>query len=162
MLKKNRCIISIGSNVGFPKNNINKAIDYIKANPALECINISNFFESIAQSKIKQDNFINCAVLIDTILTPFKLLQACQEIESLFNKKPELHWGPREIDLDIIMYLDNRQIMSKELTVPHPEIYNRDFVLKPMLDLVGDITLSNNKKISENLHDCSTRYIVNE
>jgi len=82
----------------------------------------------------EQDDFVNGVFYIRTLLTPEELLQEIGEVEKKLNRVRNLHWGPRTIDVDILFY-DDEIWHSKDLTIPHPEIAKRDFVLAPLCEI---------------------------
>ncbi|MBR3245400.1 MAG: 2-amino-4-hydroxy-6-hydroxymethyldihydropteridine diphosphokinase, partial [Parasporobacterium sp.] len=96
-----------------------------------------SILETKAYGVTDQDDFLNMAVLLETSLTPYELLDVLHEIENELGRVRVIHWGPRTIDLDIIFFGD--QILNdQDLTIPHPDYRNRDFVMKPLLEIVPD------------------------
>lgn len=126
--------ISFGSNIGDREIYINNAIDEIEHNPMCKIKNISSFFETEPYGNANQDKFINGAMYIKTILSPQELLLFLQEIEKNNGRERNIHWGPRTLDLDILLYEDNI-ITDDNLIVPHPDMNNRSFVLEPLCEI---------------------------
>jgi 2-amino-4-hydroxy-6-hydroxymethyldihydropteridine diphosphokinase len=91
--------------------------------------------------------FLNAVVAVDTALDPVTLLQQTQAIERALGREPTYHWGPRSIDLDILLYGDV-QIGTPTLTIPHPELCQRAFVIVPLLELVPGLVLPDGTEVS--------------
>ena len=127
--------ISIGSNIG-PKENIKKCLDMLKSE--FEVIAISPMYETKPYGYEKQANFVNLAVGIKTELKPHELLKKLQEIENKLGRKRAFRFNPRTIDLDILLY-GSEVINDKDLTIPHKGLFERDFMLIPLLDIAPDI-----------------------
>ncbi|WP_459995878.1 2-amino-4-hydroxy-6-hydroxymethyldihydropteridine diphosphokinase [Marinitoga arctica] len=124
--------IALGSNVGDRLKNIKKAIELLSEH--VEIIKISNIYETEPWGYTEQENFLNACILINTKLSPKKLLETCKKIEQLLKRKHRFKWGPREIDLDILYYEDI--ILEEEnLIIPHKYIFERDFVIVPLNDV---------------------------
>ena len=128
--------IGIGSNIGAKKN-INKCINLLKAEFSI--IKISNFYETEPYGYKNQPNFINLAIKIKTIVKPIKLLKKLQSIEKKLGRKRRIKNGPRIIDLDILLYGD-KVINQKNLHIPHKGLFERDFMLIPLLDIAPETT----------------------
>lgn len=158
--KNNQCIIALGSNQNNPLQQITNSLQQIAQHPNLNIITISSLYLTIPQSEIKQDNFINGAILLATELTPLQLLTCLQNIEANLNYSKKTNWGPRNIDLDIIYYLDHRKLITKNLIIPHPRFLSRDFVLQPMLELLPNFTLATGQSIQQALTNCQSQYII--
>jgi 2-amino-4-hydroxy-6-hydroxymethyldihydropteridine diphosphokinase len=124
--------ISIGSNIGNRKKNIRAAIERLKC--AASSIRCSKPYRTAPYGYLNQPDFINMALEIETDYTPSHLLKELQEIEASLGRVRTIKWGQRTIDLDIIFY-DNDIIEEAGLIIPHPDMQNRIFVLKPLMDL---------------------------
>ena len=131
----NDVLLSIGSNMGDRKANIEKAVRLIAGMPGVSNVRLSGMYETEPVGYEDQDYFYNICVLIDTVLSPMELLRGTQEIENGLHRVREIRWGPRTIDIDIIFYGDSK-IDTEELTVPHPRYKERAFVLIPMKDIM--------------------------
>lgn len=141
-------VIALGSNMGDRRDYLEQAILRMgeKAGTVLKR---SEILETKAFGYTDQDDFLNMAVLLRTSLAPYELLDVLHEIENELGRVRTVHWGPRTIDLDIIFY-GSLILNDQDLTIPHPDYSNRDFVLKPLLDIVPDFTDPvTGKKISE-------------
>ena len=129
--------IGIGSNLGTPTENCEKAIHLLHAPPEIEVVARSRLYESEPVGKIKQNWFVNATVAIKTSMVPESLLNAIFKIERDLGRERREKWGPRIIDLDLLTY-ENRVIHSTALTLPHPEMAKRRFVLLPLSEFAGD------------------------
>ncbi len=148
--------IALGSNLEDPKKQLNLAIKEISELPGC-CINgISSFYENPPVGPQDQPSFINGAIRINTDLEAIDLLNRLQEIEQLHRRVRKIHWGPRTLDLDIILFGDVT-INNPRLIVPHVQMENRSFVLKPLLDIDPNLKMPDGRKISDicNNLDCS-------
>ena len=129
--------ISIGSNIE-PKENIKKCLGMLKSE--FEVIAISAIYETRPYGYEKQANFINLAVGIKTELKAHELLKSLQEIENRLVRKRLFRFSPRTIDLDILLH-NSEIIGDNELTIPHKGLFERDFMLVPLLDKTVTKTL---------------------
>ena len=131
--------IGIGSNMGDSLTIASEAIDRIGQISHCTLVNQSSLYQSEAVSDIPQDDYINAVALIETTMAPIPLLLELQAIEHAFYRQrdPKLHWAPRTLDLDIILF-GHRVIADSHLTIPHCEMANRLFVLEPMFEISGE------------------------
>lgn len=101
-------------------------------------LKVSDYLETKPYGGVEQGDFLNACLELETLLYPTELLHAMQEIEREAHRERLQHWGPRTLDLDLVFY-DDAVIDSAELTVPHPDMQNRDFVLVPMAQLAPQL-----------------------
>jgi 2-amino-4-hydroxy-6-hydroxymethyldihydropteridine diphosphokinase len=100
---------------------------------------LSGFYDTQPVGPVEQDNFLNAALRIETSLSPHQLLSELQRIETAgFGRKRTVRWGPRSIDLDILFYGD-LTVAGEELTIPHPRLHERRFVLVPLVEIAPDL-----------------------
>jgi len=146
---KNIAYIGIGSNVGVQINKIDYAIELIDSNPYCEVEIVSSIYESAPYGDVEQGEFFNAVIKIKTYFEPKDLFYFLKSVEMQVGRKVTTKWGPREIDLDILFF--NDLIYSdNEITIPHKDLLNRDFVLVPLSEIAPElIHPSMNKKISE-------------
>src|SRR5690554_4522508 len=111
--------LGLGSNLGKKRANLEKALEILGNHPQVNILKVSSFYETEPVGYLDQDWFLNIVVKIDTALTPWELLAVCQSIEEKLFRKREIRWGPRTIDVDILLY-ENFSSQSEALTVPHP------------------------------------------
>jgi 2-amino-4-hydroxy-6-hydroxymethyldihydropteridine diphosphokinase len=130
-----RALIGIGSNIGLAAENCEKAIALI--NKSVNVTAQSSLYESEPVGKVNQAWFVNAAIEVHTTLAPEELLQLLLKIEQHFGRTRKEKWGPRIIDLDILDY-EGIIMDSKTLTLPHPEMAQRRFVLEPLSEIAGE------------------------
>lgn len=126
--------VAFGSNLGEREKYIEDALNGIKGHRLIRVERVSDIICTKPYGGVEQDEFLNGAVQIKTLLTPKELLDFLHELEQKAERRRDIHWGPRTLDLDIIFY-DHEIIDSAELTVPHLDMHNRTFVLEPMCQL---------------------------
>lgn len=130
-------LVAVGSNIGDSRTYISNAIEELRASRYVKDLSPSELIVTKPYGYTDQPDFLNGAVKLRTILTPHGLLDLLHEIENKADRKREIHWGPRTLDLDIIFY-DNEVINEKDLIVPHIDMHNRYFVLKPAAELMPE------------------------
>ncbi|OAQ42157.1 hypothetical protein A5893_03310 [Pedobacter psychrophilus] len=123
----------LGGNLDNRENNISLALNHLEKEIG-NIIQKSSIFETKAWGLHEQPDFLNIAVIINTNLEPLELLKKTQKIENLLGRRREEKWGARTMDIDILFY-DDRIIHTKELTLPHPLIAERMFVLIPLNEI---------------------------
>jgi len=124
--------LSLGSNLGDRKAMLDAGIDRLKQDPEIRVKKISEYINTPAWGYTEQPDFLNAAIAIETTLSPEMLLAACRDAEQSQNRTRQIHWGPRTLDVDILLY-DDAVIETRELTIPHPRMTEREFVLQPMV-----------------------------
>lgn len=132
--KWERVFLGIGSNVGSKKDNLDSVVNYLERDPGFKKVKASNYIETSAWGVEDQDNFLNGAIEVMTYYNPEELLNILQDLEEEIGREKTYKWGPRVIDIDILFF-GNEIIYSDDLKVPHPYIYERDFVLEPLNEL---------------------------
>ena len=128
--------IAVGSNMGDKEGLIRSALEKMSELNGVQMKEVSTLIETEPYGYTDQDTFLNGCFHIRTWLEPEVLLKRMQEIELLLHRERKIHWGPRTIDLDMILYGD-RVIHTKTLSVPHPDMNNRMFVLGPLDEIAG-------------------------
>lgn len=152
--------IGFGANVGDRQATIFRALAALKTTPQMCLRKVSSLYETEAVGYIEQDDFLNGVVEIVTFLTPFVLLQNVQRIEQSLGRKRDFRWGPRTIDLDILLF-DDLVIESKELIIPHQELHNRRFVLQPLAEIAADLRVPRfEKKVTDLLAETSDKSAI--
>lgn len=130
----NLSYLSLGSNMGDRFEMLRQAVAQLVEHPAVTVTRISSLYETDPVGYTDQEPFLNMVVQLETELTAMALLDVCQMIEQNLNRKRLVRWGPRTIDLDILLYNQDR-IETARLTVPHPRMNERAFVLIPLLEI---------------------------
>lgn len=143
--------LSLGSNIGERQDYLHEAIHLLGKQAQILVEKQSQFYETSPVGNVIQDNFINLALKISTTLEPFALLTLIHEIEAKLNRERKIHWGPRTIDIDIIFY-GELELNENNLVIPHKEVFNRLFVLIPLLEL-----LDKNSKYFSKIEEAVTR-----
>ena len=134
-MTEHRAYLSIGSNLGDPVQNCCRGIEMLCAEPGIVLLGQSPFYRTQPVDYLEQDWFVNAALLIRTACSPRQLLAKTQAVQDRLGRKPDgIRFGPRTLDLDIIFY-DQRVLVSPELTLPHPRMHKRRFVLQPICDI---------------------------
>ena len=126
--------LSVGSNMGDRKSYLEDAIRQLKENRRIRDVRVSDWIETEPYGYTEQEQFLNGAVCLKTVYTPYELLDALHVIENNAGRKREIHWGPRTLDLDIIFY-DDCILEEADLIIPHADMQNRMFVLEPLAQL---------------------------
>lgn len=129
--------IGLGSNLNDRMKNLNKAIELIKKESSIRVLKNSSVYQTEPVGMKDQPCFLNMALEVETQLSPFELLDFLQGVEKKMGRKKERKWGPRNIDLDILLY-ENKITNSAELTLPHPQVHLRKFVLIPLAEITKD------------------------
>lgn len=129
-----RAYIALGSNMGDKKGYLNQAVSQLDAAEGCAVEKVSDFLVTAPYGNVEQDDFLNGCLLLRTLRSPRELLALLHEIEQKANRKREVRWGPRTLDLDILLY-DDQIVDSEDLRVPHIEMHKRDFVLKPLAQI---------------------------
>ena len=126
--------ISYGSNLGDMEENIEQALIKLCDRADCKMIQNSSLYKTRPYGNVVQDDFLNGACYIKTLLSPVELLDVLHELENDAGRVRDVHWGPRTLDMDIIFY-DDLIYDSEDLTIPHVDIENREFVLLPMTEI---------------------------
>jgi 2-amino-4-hydroxy-6-hydroxymethyldihydropteridine diphosphokinase len=137
---ENKAYIALGSNMGDRFEYLKKAILLLESHENITVVNTSSIYETDPVGYTDQDQFLNMAIQVVTSLKPLGLLDVCLKIEGELGRKREIHWGPRTLDLDILVY-NQENIETEKLTIPHPRMSERAFVILPLLDMDPDIML---------------------
>jgi 2-amino-4-hydroxy-6-hydroxymethyldihydropteridine diphosphokinase len=155
--------IALGSNMDSPHSQLDSALKALAQHPHIEIIGVSSRYQTPPIGP-QQPDFINAAAQLSTDLSPLALLDALQAIEQQQNRVRSIHWGPRTLDLDILLYNnlvgDPLVIESERLTIPHPRISERAFVLVPLTDLNPQLALPSGETVAQLLANCSQQGIV--
>lgn len=142
-----RAFLSLGSNLGDRLNNLKEAVNIIGRYAGVSVERVSSVYETGPVGEVEQDNFYNVVVEIRTGLTARGLLELAQIVERALKRERKIRWGPRIIDVDILLYGDVF-VSEQDLVVPHPEMKNRAFVLIPLIEIAPEIKLPEDKPAS--------------
>lgn len=141
--------LGLGSNIGDRKQQLLKAIDLIGNIKGIKVTKQSSIYETAPIGYTDQPNFLNLCLEIETELSPQQLLKHCLDIEQQLHRVREIRWGPRTLDIDILLYSDNI-IETDNLSIPHPRMQERAFVLLPLNDIASD---KKDPRLNQKIHD---------
>ncbi|MFD1708264.1 2-amino-4-hydroxy-6-hydroxymethyldihydropteridine diphosphokinase [Siminovitchia sediminis] len=130
----NIAYLSLGSNIGNREKWLKEAIRKLNGTKGIRVETVSSIYETDPVGFIDQDPFLNMAVKLSTSLSPYELLKQCLKIEEELGRVREMKWGPRKIDLDILLY-NKENIELEDLRIPHPRMTERAFVIVPLLEI---------------------------
>ena len=151
--------IGIGSNLDTPMDQVQKAIQELAHLPQCQLVMVSSLYASRPMGPQDQPDYINAVAHIYTQLEPLALLDALQQLEHLHQRVRKQHWGPRTLDLDILLY-NQQTIYHPRLQVPHPGLSQRDFVLYPMAEINPQLSLPNSTSLQQLLNHCPVANLV--
>ncbi|MDB6096680.1 MAG: putative 2-amino-4-hydroxy-6-hydroxymethyldihydropteridine pyrophosphokinae [Francisellaceae bacterium] len=140
-MKESKVFIGLGSNLNDPYQQLITACQALKVIDKTKFIRVSSFYQTKPQGgPPNQSNYLNAVALLITSLTPHDLLKALQRIEDRQGRVRIKKWGPRTLDLDILLF-ENQKINDEQLTIPHPLMKQRDFVLIPLREIEPNLKL---------------------
>ena len=157
-----KAVIGIGTNIGNRSENIKNAVEALELLPEVSVLRCASIYETDPWGYTEQQSFYNTVVEVETNISPDMLLGACLGIEAGMGRVRELKNGPRIIDLDLLIF-ENYKNNTKQITVPHPLIGERDFVLIPLKELYEDMNvlgysyINQYRDIREKSSDCMPR-----
>ena len=148
--------IGLGSNLDSPATQLQNALDALASHKAIASVQCSPWYQSRAVGPGEQPDYINAVAKMTTSLAPEDLLTVLQTIENAQGRTREIRWGARTLDLDVLLY-DEIIIQTDRLTIPHPELHQRSFVLKPLADLAPTLCVPGGESVAQLLarSDCS-------
>ncbi len=137
-----KALIAIGSNIGDRKTYIDLAVDALNHIPSVKVLRMSSVYETEPWGFVNQENFYNAVIEVETNLSANTLLGVCLGIEAGVGRIREVKNGPRVLDLDLLLF-EGQECTTAELTLPHPRMFERDFVLVPLKDLYPEMKIYN-------------------
>lgn len=158
-----KAYLGLGGNIGNRKENIDKAVELLNNHENIIVLKTSSYYETEPVGYKDQDWFLNIVVEIDTSLIPYDLLKYCNFIEEELKRKRLVRWGPRTIDVDILLY-EGFVSEDEKLTVPHPRMMERAFVMVPLYEIAPNIVIKekNIKEIIDRLEGEEIRKLNKE
>jgi 2-amino-4-hydroxy-6-hydroxymethyldihydropteridine diphosphokinase len=155
-----RGYLGLGSNVGDRMGALRAARDAL-VRRGIEVVASSSVYETEPQGEVRdQPDFLNACLAVETDLPPGELLRVCKDVERELGREPGgPRHGPRTIDVDLLLMGDLEE-RSQELTLPHPEILARRFVLEPLLELDTELTLPDGTSLKERLADVADQRVT--
>lgn len=151
-----RAALGLGSNMGDPKANLARAIALLDTTPGIRVRDVSPAYRTPPWGPVPQDDYRNICLVIETTLAPVDLLRRCLAVEKLMGRVRDLRWGPRLIDIDVLLYEDTT-LDHPELIIPHPRMAERAFVLVPLADIWPDAVIGAGLTVVGALASCSGR-----
>ncbi|TGQ47927.1 MULTISPECIES: 2-amino-4-hydroxy-6-hydroxymethyldihydropteridine diphosphokinase [unclassified Mesorhizobium] len=145
----NTVYLSLGGNLGDPAKSMGAALRLLDADADTRVVAVSSLYRTPPWGKLDQPDFLNAAAEISTVLAPRALLELCLDAEHKLKRVREARWGPRLIDIDILVFGD-RIIHEAGLEVPHPRMLERAFVLAPLAEIAPDLAVAG-RSVSERL-----------
>jgi len=142
--------LSFGSNMGNRRKSIQDAIFLLGEHTGIEIEAISNIIETLPYGFYNQANFLNCTLRLNTEISAYRLLGITQTVENKLGRERNFKWGPRNIDIDILLYGDNI-IETEDLLIPHPAIRQRTYLLQSLQELCPDLIHPLYKRTIEDL-----------
>jgi 2-amino-4-hydroxy-6-hydroxymethyldihydropteridine diphosphokinase len=144
--------VGLGSNVGDREANLHQAVEWLRKADGVDIIRVSSIYETTPVGYLEQPDFLNAVVEIKTTLSPPELLAVTKSIEREQQRVRQVRWGPRTIDLDILLYGD-AEVEEDNLRLPHPEVGNRAFVLVPLAEIAPSKRLPSGRTVANLLAD---------
>jgi 2-amino-4-hydroxy-6-hydroxymethyldihydropteridine diphosphokinase len=142
-----RAYLGLGSNLGDRPENLGRAVALLGARDGVAVVRTSSVYETAPVGPAQPD-FLNAVAEVDTTLSPRDLLEACLGVEEEMGRVRGERWGPRVIDVDLLLY-DDERVDEPNLVVPHPRMHERAFVLVPLAELAPDVVLPDGRTIGE-------------
>lgn len=159
----NQVYIGLGTNIEPRESYLKKAIHQLFQHDAINITKQSSIYETEPVGFTEQSHFLNMVLEINTSLTPLALLDVCQGIESHLGRERVIRFGPRTIDLDILLY-NNENMKTERLTIPHPRMHERGFVLIPLAEIAPNAILppigTTSKELLNELPEAEKKGIV--
>lgn len=149
-----RCFVALGSNLDDPARQLDRALASLATLSHCRLGRMSRRYANPAVGPGQQPDYINAVAELFTDLEPLALLAALQGIEQAQDRRRDVHWGPRTLDLDLLLYGDET-VDLPQLQVPHPRMYERNWVLYPLADLEPELTFPDGSRLPTRLDYCS-------
>ena len=151
--------IGLGSNLGDKEANIKKALELLGEAPGVQVKKVASFYKTAPLYVTKQDWFLNTVAEIETSLNAHELLSLLKGMEKKLERTPTVRWGPRTIDLDLLLFGSDK-IQSSDLVVPHPRLSERAFVMVPLAEIAPQLCIPGRGRAGELAHLLSTEQRV--
>lgn len=151
--------IGIGSNLDDPASQVKEALEELDGIPDSVLVSQSSLYASKPMGPADQPDYVNAVAALDTLLSAEELLQALQKIEQRLGRERDGEkWGPRIIDLDLLLY-GKKTIKTDTLTVPHPGLHERDFVIIPLAEIAGNLNIPGKGLLSTLIAACENHSV---
>jgi 2-amino-4-hydroxy-6-hydroxymethyldihydropteridine diphosphokinase len=150
--------LSLGTNLGNKNGNLRRALALLSENQAMGVVKLSSIYQTAPQNFTEQEDFLNCTCEIRTAFDPTQLINFCKSIEWKLGRKTMFRYGPRLVDVDILLY-DDLTITTSELSIPHPELVRRNFVLTPLNEIAPNLVV-HGKRLAHWMSLCSNQRVT--
>lgn len=147
----------MGSNLGDRLSNLLEAAEEL-GRRGVSCVSASSVYETAPVGKEAQPDFLNAVIEVETSLPPEDLLSVCLEVERVLGRVRTERWGPRTVDVDVLIY-DDLRIETDALVVPHPRLLERRFVLEPLVEIAPNLSLAAIGRLSDYLEETSDQAV---
>ncbi len=160
---KHNVFLSLGSNIGDRQLHLEEATRLLNETKGLSIVKTSSYYETDPVGYTDQDAFLNCVIEVTTDLEPYDVLSHCMRVEQELKRKRIIRWGPRTIDVDVLLY-DDLVMTDEKLTIPHPRMHERAFVLIPLYELNQNIKIQNRpiKELIDQVSEDGIRKLTHE
>jgi 2-amino-4-hydroxy-6-hydroxymethyldihydropteridine diphosphokinase len=145
--------VGLGANIGEPRRQLQAALEDLRQIPESQLVANSSFYRSAPVGYAEQPDFLNAVAALETVLEPEALLDSLQDIESRHGRTRSFQGAPRTLDLDLLLYGD-RTLASPRLTLPHPRMHERAFVLQPLAEIAPGAAIPGKGRVSDLLRLC--------
>ena len=153
-----KVVLSLGSNMGDSAAILQEAVDFLAETPDLMLVDVSPVYQTKPVGGIEQDDFLNLIVVAESTLEPLTILDRAQAIEDNFGRVRDVRFGPRTLDIDVIMV--GKRISEDNIELPHPRAHERAFVLDPWLDIDPQGEIAGHGPIAELIDDVDVSGVV--
>ncbi len=140
--------LGLGSNLGDRLANLSAAVDLLASAPGVCVTEVSSLYVTSPVGMTDQPDFYNAVVSIKTNLAPHDILAVCMEIETSLGRERTIHWGPRILDVDVLL-IEGIEVHTDTLIVPHPRLMERAFVLVPLAQIAPDVVLADGNTVEQ-------------
>ncbi len=148
-----RAALGLGSNIGDTRAHLDAALSELAATPGIVVVARSSDYRTPPWGPVPQDDYRNACAVIETRLSPRALLERCLEVERKLGRVRDIRWGPRVIDIDVLVY-GRERVEEEGLSIPHPRMGERAFVLVPLAEIWPDAPLGDGRTAREALATC--------
>ena len=153
-----KVVLSLGSNMGDSAAILQEAVDFLAETPDLMLVDVSPVYQTKPVGGIEQDDFLNLIVVAESTLEPLTILDRAQAIEDNFGRVRDVRFGPRTLDIDVIMV--GKRISEGDIELPHPRAHERAFVLVPWLDIDPNGDIAGHGPIAELVDEVDTSLVA--
>ncbi|HET9729727.1 MAG TPA: 2-amino-4-hydroxy-6-hydroxymethyldihydropteridine diphosphokinase [Acidimicrobiia bacterium] len=133
-----RAFVALGSNLGDRRAHLQRAVVALDTAPGMNIVAVSRVYETDPVGGPEQGPYLNAVIAVETELSPHEVLQLAHALERDAHRERVEHWGPRTLDVDLLLY-DDARVDDDDLTIPHPRMWERGFVLAPLRDVAPDL-----------------------